>query len=749
MNKNHHFQTVSTNYVYIVAVLIAFLGILGFSSGIASANIDTDSTETASSTTITATTTDIVVHVKSNVIIPTRYTVTIDKFIDGAKATETNVNGVTFPMTSSWFGVADLADGSGTYTLSPSGWNSSNPYEAITDPLTSYSTNENTTGPVVGSDCISGAPFALVGYSSGLTLVDATNAAQNTTSPNFTDLANNEYVIVWNKTCSTSTSTPTVVHTIIYTAGANGTLTGSTTQTVNNGSDGITVTAVPNVGFHFVDWSDASTTSTRIDTNITSDHSFTANFGADTIGPCNLEIEKTVDKQSAVTNDALVFTITFRNTGTENCTGSGVRIEDVLDQSLSYVSESHSDNVIPGYNFTGGLPEPVYNEATKLVLWSAGILKPNDSGWVKVNANVQATSSCTYDVKNQAKVTSYEYSNFTQYVNSNVVETSVRNAEYCASSPENTPPIITILGDNPFTLNINTVFTDPGATATDTEDGNITSHIIASSTVATSTIGSYTVTYTVTDSGGLTATSTRTVNVVEPHVDAVVQTGGGGSNGNSGSSSGGGSYIGFGGDRNKQLLAITNTGEIKNSPTSCILLNSYLRYGYNNDPTEVVKLQAFLKRIEGYDVDVNGVFDNKTLAGVNAFQTKFLDNVMGPWGASQSSGYVYITTKKKVNQIACNVAFIINPAEQSIINSYKAAQASIPAPAPELVPATTETTNPTNSTTSPDIGVKGTSSDTALVGGSSSVSNTVNTASVANTSAFNRFWGFVSGIFKR
>ena len=98
----------------------------------------------------------------------------------------------------------------------------------------------------------------------------------------------------------------------------------------------------------------------------------------------------------------------------------------------------------------------------------------------------------------------------------------------CGSSiTVNTPPTITLLGANPFNLTVDTMFVDPGATATDTEDGNLTSKIIKTGTVNASTTGSYILTYTVTDSGGLSANVTRTV-VVNP-VGCTSNCGGGGS----------------------------------------------------------------------------------------------------------------------------------------------------------------------------------------------------------------------------
>ena len=53
-------------------------------------------------------------------------------------------------------------------------------------------------------------------------------------------------------------------------------------QTVNYGADGTPVTAVPNTGYHFVDWSDGVLTAARTDLDVTANLSVTANFALDT-----------------------------------------------------------------------------------------------------------------------------------------------------------------------------------------------------------------------------------------------------------------------------------------------------------------------------------------------------------------------------------------------------------------------------------------------------------------------------------
>jgi hypothetical protein len=76
----------------------------------------------------------------------------------------------------------------------------------------------------------------------------------------------------------TFTTASTNYYTLTYAAGAGGALSGSSSQIVASGLNGSAVTAVPNAGYHFVNWSDASTTNPRTDYNITMATSVTANF---------------------------------------------------------------------------------------------------------------------------------------------------------------------------------------------------------------------------------------------------------------------------------------------------------------------------------------------------------------------------------------------------------------------------------------------------------------------------------------
>lgn len=76
-------------------------------------------------------------------------------------------------------------------------------------------------------------------------------------------------------------------------------------------------------------------------------------------------------------------------------------------------------------------------------------------------------------------------------------------------------PAITITGDNPLIIEINSTYTELGATAIDSVYGDLTSSISTSGSVDTSTLGEYIITYTVSDNAGNIAIATRTVRVVE------------------------------------------------------------------------------------------------------------------------------------------------------------------------------------------------------------------------------------------
>lgn len=92
--------------------------------------------------------------------------------------------------------------------------------------------------------------------------------------------------------------------------------------------------------------------------------------------------------------------------------------------------------------------------------------------------------------------------------------------------PDSTPPVIQLRGEATVNVTIDSTYSDAGATANDAEDGDITSRIVVTNPVDTSALGTYTVTYAVSDTSGNAAVPvTRTVNV---RPEPAVEEGGGG-----------------------------------------------------------------------------------------------------------------------------------------------------------------------------------------------------------------------------
>ena len=82
------------------------------------------------------------------------------------------------------------------------------------------------------------------------------------------------------------------------------------------------------------------------------------------------------------------------------------------------------------------------------------------------------------------------------------------------NTTDNVAPVLTLNGNAKDTVSLNSTYTDPGATATDNADGNITAAIVMAGNVNTSQTGDYTRTYNVKDAANNSASQlTRMVHV--------------------------------------------------------------------------------------------------------------------------------------------------------------------------------------------------------------------------------------------
>lgn len=95
------------------------------------------------------------------------------------------------------------------------------------------------------------------------------------------------------------------------------------------------------------------------------------------------------------------------------------------------------------------------------------------------------------------------------------------------------------------------------------------------------------------------------------------------------------------------------------STDMCPFILDYMQIGWNNSTWEVTKLQMFLSIVMGYENPITGVFDLMTDANVKLFQERYRSEVLDPWFEkgivphNQPTGFVYKTTRWKINDIVC------------------------------------------------------------------------------------------------
>lgn len=171
-------------------------------------------------------------------------------------------------------------------------------------------------------------------------------------------------------------------------------------------------------------------------------------------------------------------------------------------------SSSPSDTTAPIIILKGDNPETVLQYT--FYVDPGAIAKDNVDGIVptivtgSVDTSIVGTYSLTYKATDK----------------SGNIATKIRTVNVIVP-PDTIPPTITLNGNNPTIVVQGDTYTEEGATASDDKDGNIP--VVITGTVNTATAGTYTLTYTATDSANNTSTTTRTVNV-EPLITHNVST---------------------------------------------------------------------------------------------------------------------------------------------------------------------------------------------------------------------------------
>jgi hypothetical protein len=103
------------------------------------------------------------------------------------------------------------------------------------------------------------------------------------------------------------------------------------------------------------------------------------------------------------------------------------------------------------------------------------------------------------------------------------------------------------------------------------------------------------------------------------------------------------------------------------------ILTKYIRFGENNDSEQVSKLQYFLRIVEEQaQVPLTGLYDRTTYDAVHTLQRKYASDILTPWGVTDTTGYVYYTTQKKINELWCDREFPLTPEQQREIERVRA-----------------------------------------------------------------------------
>ena len=131
----------------------------------------------------------------------------------------------------------------------------------------------------------------------------------------------------------------------------------------------------------------------------------------------------------------------------------------------------------------------------------------------EVEFNSIAINNVSQDLSN-SNIGTYDFLYDVSDSGLNQASTVTRTVEIVA---DNVAPVITLNGDASTKVVQNGTYTELGAAATDNLDGDISNNVIISGTVNTSTIGTYSLNYDVSDSALNQATTvTRTVEVINP-----------------------------------------------------------------------------------------------------------------------------------------------------------------------------------------------------------------------------------------
>jgi hypothetical protein len=211
----------------------------------------------------------------------------------------------------------------------------------------------------------------------------------------------------------------------------------------------------------------------------------------------------------------------FYSTGVEELVLDSKTDDLAKDEMVAVVKKQADGEVeIIAYIDEDGV---VQGDSDDFTLESGKVTK-KDGDFIYLNGTAYKLTSNTVvyeedDKKSRSNITKGDYVDLVLEDGKNVRVAEILDEERTAA------PVITLEGDAEMTLTVGDDFTDPGFTATDAEDGDLTDDVVVTGTVDTETAGTYTITYTVEDSDENETTATRTVIVEEAAITATLDEG--------------------------------------------------------------------------------------------------------------------------------------------------------------------------------------------------------------------------------
>ena len=355
--------------------------------------------------------------------------------------------------------------------------------------------------------------------------------------------------------------TPTLTFTLAVTASEGGSvdISGGT----YNENSNVTVTAAPAEGYAFSGWSgDASGSTNPLSVSMTGDKNITASFirlqyslsvniiGSGTVSQVLVESsEKNTDYDpfSTVRLTALPVSNWIFYGWSGSTTETTNEVDIVMEETKSVTATFEEklsqiigvDDVFFG-NGKWKIRKPkgssgsgnTVDESSKQMLANCAlseIIFRTDGSFTIISGTTTTTGQFTVDSNTTISLTQAQspFGTITNLVlTNNFISFSIQLIDGCSeeangekddtyveSEDTNIPPVISLVGSSTIYLGVGDNFTDPGATASDNIDGDLTSSITSSGTVNTATEGTYLITYTVSDAAGNSVSITRTVIV--------------------------------------------------------------------------------------------------------------------------------------------------------------------------------------------------------------------------------------------